>query len=118
MSEPVSKQTNHESSRPAYGEVSSQSLTDPTDRTRESMLWFIILYSLLVGIFRKWLPWLPWYQAVGIGCFIVGLVTFRFRGPRLRHYGFGKYLIYYLLVSAGFSIAAFAMEALVSVFSR
>ena len=112
--EPNSKLTD-ERNRPAYGEGPTPPKADWFER-RAPMLAFIIPYGLLVGIFRKWLPWLPWYQAVGIACFVAGLISFRFRGPHLRHYGFSKYLIYYLLVSAVFSIVAFAMEALVSAF--
>jgi len=81
------------------------------------MLWFIMSFSfvVVVTILRKWLPW---YQAMAIGCFVAGLVAFRVRGLRLRRYGFGKYLIYLLFVSAGFSILSFAMEALVSALFR
>jgi hypothetical protein len=45
-------------------------------------------------------------------------MVFRFGGPQFRRYGFGKYLIYLLFVSAGFFILAFAMEALVSALFR
>ncbi len=79
------------------------------------MLWFIIPFSVVVSILKKWLPW---YQAMGIGCFVAGLVSYRFRGPRERHYGFGKYLVFYLLVSVCFSMLALAMEALWSAMFR
>jgi hypothetical protein len=79
------------------------------------MLWFIIPFNVLVTILREWLPW---HFAMRMSCLVAGLVAFRVRGLHLRNYGFGKYLIYVLFVSAGFSILAFAMEALVSALFR
>lgn len=110
VSEPDFKQTSHESSTPAYGAVSSQAVADPRDGSREPTLWVMMLF----GGCRTWLPSLPWYLAAGISFFAVGLIAFQFRRPRLRRFGFGKYLVYYLYLSAGLSIVAFAADALVS----
>lgn len=119
MSDLEPKEASQLGDHPAYGEAPSRIEARSRNYDRESALWFIVPCSLLMGIFSKWLPWLPWYQAVGISFFVAGLVGFRHRGPRLRQYGFGRYLIYYLFVSAGFSLLAFAIEALVSaLFSR
>ncbi|HXI93105.1 MAG TPA: hypothetical protein VNO24_24120 [Blastocatellia bacterium] len=118
MSQAESKEPSQLGDHPAYGEAPRLPEADSWERRILPMLWFTIPYGLLLGIFRTWLPWFAWYQAVGISCFAAGLVAFRARYPRLRRYGFGKYLIYYLVVSAGFSILTFAMEALVSAFRR
>ena len=114
MSDPDSKETNYGTTRPAYGEAPGHSLPNTEDRNTVAMLWFIIPCSLLVHIFGKYLPWLPWYKALGISCFVAALIAFKFRGPSLRHYGFFKYLGFYLLLSAGASIVAFAMDTIVS----
>jgi hypothetical protein len=112
VSERESKEASQIGDHPAYGEAPRLPEAGSWDRTIVPTLWFIIPYTLVWQIMQKWLPW---YLAVGIGCFVGGLVAFPFRGPRRRHYRFGKYLVFYLFVSAGFSLVAFAMEALWSV---
>src|SRR5437762_1976462 len=109
MPEAEFKEPSQLGDHPAYGEAPRRPEADSWERSILPMLWFIIPFNVLVTILREWLPW---HFAMGIGCFVAGLVAFRARGLRLRHYSFGKYLIYYLFVSAGCSTLAFAIEVL------
>ena len=112
MSEIGAQQTNHESSRPAYGEVSSQSVAEPRDRTVVQTLCFTIPYTVVVQIARGWLPF---HLSVGIGCF-GAMVIFRFEGP--RRFGFVKWTGFALLMSAGGSLLVLAGSALWSALFR
>jgi hypothetical protein len=110
VSEADSKQSSDESNRPAYGEGPKQLGPDWLVRM-VPMLWFIIPYTLVWHTLSKWLPF---YQAVGIGCFVGQLVAFRARQGRLRRYGVGKYLAFSLLLSGVLSMLALALDVLLS----
>jgi len=111
VSEPEAKEPSRLGDHPAYGEAPGRPEADSWDRSILPMLWFIIPFNLVVSILKKWLPW---YQAMGIGCFVAGLVAFRVRGLGLRHYGFGRYLLSPCLCRQAFLMLAFALDALVS----
>jgi hypothetical protein len=101
---------------PAYGEPPRRPEIDSSwDRYIAPTLVFVIPYTLAWRITQKWLPW---YLAAGIGCFVGQMVAFGFRGPRWRYSGFTKYLAFSLFGSAGVSMAAFALDALVSALFR
>ncbi|HXI90552.1 MAG TPA: hypothetical protein VNO24_11110, partial [Blastocatellia bacterium] len=101
MTEVESKEPSQLGDHPAYGEAPRLPEADSWERRILPMLKSIIPFNVLLPILKEWLPF---HFAVGVSCFVAGLVAFRARYPRLRRYGFGKYLIYYLVVSAGFSI--------------
>ena len=78
------------------------------------MLWFIGTKVAVEGILEKWLPL---YLSQGIAFFIAGLVVFRFRGPRWARYGFGKWMAFCLLISAGALLLHLLLDALPSYLS-
>ena len=111
MSERESKETSQVKDYPAYGEPPQRPETDSRwGRNIAPTLVFAIPFTMVFQFMQKWVP----HLAISIGFFIGGLASFGVGGPRARHNGFGRYLVLYLLMSAGISILAFALQTLVS----
>ena len=75
-----------------------------------------LLISASVSVSLLHLPFdaVPSYLSLGISVFLIGLIFFRFRGPRWARYGFGKWMTFCLLISASVSLLHFLLSALIS----
>ncbi len=87
MSELEPKQPNTGVARSADWTASVRNEPDSWDTFVVPMLWFVGTKAVIELILENWLPL---YLSRSIAFFIAGLVVFRFRGPRLARYGFGK----------------------------
>jgi hypothetical protein len=115
VSELESKEASQVKDYPAYGEPPQRPDPNSWERNIVATLSFVIPYTLTAQIAREWLPF---YLAVGIGCIVGGLASFRFRQGRLSRYGFGKWVGFYLLVATGLSLVCLALENVVRVLRR
>lgn len=75
---------------------------------------FFLLISACVLLLNLLFDALPSYLSLGIVVFIAGLAFFRFRGPRWARYGFGKCMVFCLLISASVLLLHFLLGALLS----
>jgi hypothetical protein len=104
---------------PSYGEAPQPPKLNMWDRTILPTLSFVIPFILVSKLMEIWFPW---HFAIGIGCFVGGLVRFRFCDPR-PNLGFSKSVVFYsvvfyLVMSAGIALLAFAVKNLWGVFRR
>ena len=72
----------------------------------------LMLTSVSVSLLHLPFDVVPPYLSLGISVFVIGLLLFRFRGPRWASYSFGKWMTLCLLISATVSLLYFLLAVL------